>query len=137
MREELGKKAVQFSKVGEIRHEHCGIYDQMESTASSSKNGIKIHKRLPRLNLEAGTARFAAGRVHAWLTGDEQQSRCTYRLGIRPDRLQSRDLNCLSVWHGDLPSRVKEAGLIVCNLSGMVVIHESLLCDGNGSLRPA
>jgi hypothetical protein len=71
VREEFGEKSVEFRKVIDIGHEHCGIYHQIEATASSPKNRIKIFKCLPRLNLEAGTGRFAAGREHAWLTGDE------------------------------------------------------------------
>ena len=79
VREEFGEKAVEFSKVRDIGHEHCGIYHQIEATASSPKNRIKILECLLRLNLEAGTGRFAAGREHAWLTSNEQHPRALER----------------------------------------------------------
>jgi hypothetical protein len=60
---------------------------------------IKILERLPSLNVEGRTNRFARRRVNTWLPRYEQQASRMHCLGIGSNRLQSRNLDHAFIWH--------------------------------------
>src|ERR1700722_7402420 len=95
IRKEFSEKAVEFRKVGDIGDKNGGVYDQVEPATSSPQNGVEILKRLPGLNIKGRASRFASRRVNTWLSGYEQQASRAHSLGIRPDRLQSRNFDHL------------------------------------------